>query len=212
MRLSPHPPHAYLGYLASTYFSLGRYEEAADLLEKVLATNPTAQGFRMRLVATYAKLKRIEDAEWEAEEILAADPNFSVKRISKVLPYKDPVRTAAGPYIVCKLGTRCAPKVQIELALDLVKYITRDPYIHQVRTMPPSGLVASADYLVPQRVPSSPQCPQTELWLTHDPMALLVWSLLKISQSHLQSYQDSLQSKGYDPSRLFQIISRWELI
>ncbi len=92
MRLNPHPPHEYFAFLAKSYFSLGRYQEAADLFEKALKRNPTAQGFRMRLAATYAKLGRIEDAQWEAQEILAANPNFSVKQIAKVSPYRDPAQ------------------------------------------------------------------------------------------------------------------------
>lgn len=90
MRLNPHQPQAYFYILGTVYFGLGRYEEAVTAFEKALARNPTAQRTQMWLVATYSKLGRAEDAEWAAEELLALDPEFSMQRISQVLPFKNP--------------------------------------------------------------------------------------------------------------------------
>ena len=92
MRLSPHHPLEYLSVLGITYFGLGRYEMSVNEFKKALARNPTGQYERMWLAATYAKLGRIEDAEWEAQELLGLDPQFSLNRISKVLPFKDPAQ------------------------------------------------------------------------------------------------------------------------
>ena len=92
MRLNPHHSLEYLSALGIAYFMLGRYEMAVNEFKKALVRNPTGQYERMWLAATYAKLGRIEDAEWEAQELLGLDPQFSLNRISKVLPFKDPAQ------------------------------------------------------------------------------------------------------------------------
>jgi len=88
MRLNPHQPQAYFFILGTAYFGLGRYADAVNALKEALARNPTAQRPRMWLVAAFSKLGQIEDAKWEAEELLTLDPDFSLKRISQVLPFK----------------------------------------------------------------------------------------------------------------------------
>lgn len=40
MRLDPYFPDVYLHFLAQSYFSLERYEDAAEVLKKRLARNP----------------------------------------------------------------------------------------------------------------------------------------------------------------------------
>ena len=88
MRLNPHQPQAYFFILGTVYFGLKRYDDAAAAFKKALVRNPSAQRPRMWLVATYSKLGSADNAEWEAAELLALDPDFSVNRMSKVLPFK----------------------------------------------------------------------------------------------------------------------------
>ena len=90
MRLDPRQPLGYLMILGNTYFTLGRYEQAADVLNKAIARNPSAQRPHMWLAATYAQLGLMDEAEWEAEEVLALDPDFSLRHIVKGLPFKNP--------------------------------------------------------------------------------------------------------------------------
>ncbi len=90
MRLDPRQPLAYLSILGNAYFTLGRYEEAADVLKKAIARNPSAQRPHMWLAATYAQLGLMDEAEWEAEELLALDPDFSLRHIVRGLPFKNP--------------------------------------------------------------------------------------------------------------------------
>ncbi len=90
MRLNPQKPQAYLYILGTAYFGLRRYEDAANIFNKALARNPTAQRPRMWLVATLSILNQIEDAEWEASEILSLNPDFSISQIGRVLPFKNP--------------------------------------------------------------------------------------------------------------------------
>ena len=44
----------------------------------------------MLLAAAYAQLGLMDQAEWEAEELLALDPDFSLRRIARGLPFKNP--------------------------------------------------------------------------------------------------------------------------
>ncbi len=90
MRLDPSEPLGYLLILGTAYFTLGRYEEAVDVLEKAIARNPSAQRPHMWLAATYAQLGLTDEAEWEAGELLALDPDFSLLRIGRRLPFKNP--------------------------------------------------------------------------------------------------------------------------
>ncbi len=90
MRLNPHEPLGYLFILGNTYFTLGRYEEAVDVLKKAIARNPGAQRPHMLLAATYAQLGLMDEAEWETEELLILDPDFSLRRIARGLPFKNP--------------------------------------------------------------------------------------------------------------------------
>ena len=90
MRLNPRQPLGYLVILGNAYFTLGRYEEAADVLKKAIARNPSAQRPHMWLAATYAQLGLMDEAEWEAEELLALDSEFSLRHIVRGLPFKNP--------------------------------------------------------------------------------------------------------------------------
>ena len=90
MRLDPRQPLGYLSIKGNAYFTLGRYVEAADLLKKAIARNPSAQRPHMWLAATYTKLGIMDEAEWEKEELLVLDPDFSLRHIVKGLPFKNP--------------------------------------------------------------------------------------------------------------------------
>jgi len=90
MRLNPGEPLGYLMILGNTYFTLGRYEDAADIMEKAIARNPSAQRPHMWLAATYTQLGLVDEAAWETEELLSLDPDFSLRHIVKGLPFKNP--------------------------------------------------------------------------------------------------------------------------
>jgi tetratricopeptide (TPR) repeat protein len=90
MRLNPHHPYNYPFHLGQAYFILGRYQEAIMALEQGLETNPSSERMRVWLAAAYARSGREEDAKWEAEQVLAQNPDFSLQRIRKAFPFKDP--------------------------------------------------------------------------------------------------------------------------
>lgn len=79
MRLHPHYPYFYEAILGQSYFHLGRYEEAAAILQRAAERNPEFIFARQYLAATYGQMGRVEDAEWEISEITAIAPDYSLK-------------------------------------------------------------------------------------------------------------------------------------
>ena len=78
MRLHPHYPYFYEAILGQSYFHLGRYEEAAAVLERAASRNPEFIFARQYLAATYGQMGRVEDAEWEISEIKAMVPGYNL--------------------------------------------------------------------------------------------------------------------------------------
>ena len=79
-------PDLYWWQLGFSYFHLGRYEDALEVLERMTALDAA----RRLLAATYAHLDRLEEARSEAEEFMKIVPNFSIKEWARTEPYTDP--------------------------------------------------------------------------------------------------------------------------
>lgn len=90
MRLNPHHPFNYTFHLGQALFILGRYDEAVAALEEAVSSNPGAERVHVWLAAAYALAGAIDDAQWEAEQIMTMDPDFSIDRIEKIFPFRDP--------------------------------------------------------------------------------------------------------------------------
>ena len=88
-RLDPHYTNMFLHILGQAYFSLGRYEEAADHLLERIARNPSTDASRMLLAACYGHLGRLEEARKAWADMLAINPDFSIAQRARVLPYKN---------------------------------------------------------------------------------------------------------------------------
>ena len=90
MRLSPYYPDWYLGPLAVAYRLAGNYDEAIAAFEKRRERNPHSMIAYLGLALVYAEVGREEEARAAAAEVLKRNPKFSVKKVRKGLPYKDP--------------------------------------------------------------------------------------------------------------------------
>ncbi len=90
MRLSPYPPPIFLRILGVAYWSTGKYDEAIAALERARARNPGSPFTYIFLATTYAEAGREEEARAAVAELLKRFPKFSLKRVAKALPYKDP--------------------------------------------------------------------------------------------------------------------------
>src|SRR5216684_6238777 len=105
MRLNPHYPAYYLTVLGQAYCQLGRYEEAIRTHKDALSRNPNLLYSHACLAACYSMAGRDEEARAQLKETLRLNPNYSIERLTKQLPWKNPadgklmtdsIRRAAG--------------------------------------------------------------------------------------------------------------------
>jgi tetratricopeptide (TPR) repeat protein len=105
MRLNPHYPAYYLQVLGQTYCQLGRYEEAISAHKEALSRNPNLLYSHACLAACESMAGKDEAARAQLKETLRLNPNYSIERLTKQLPWKNPadgkvmtdaIRKAAG--------------------------------------------------------------------------------------------------------------------
>jgi adenylate cyclase len=90
-RLDPNneeDPH--LHYLAQAYVSMGRYEDAVEVLKRRIVRKPDTDMSRVLLASCYGHLGRNEEARTLWQEALRISPGYSLEHRRRVLPYKDP--------------------------------------------------------------------------------------------------------------------------
>ena len=90
MKINPHHPYNYHFHLGQAYFVLHQYKEALGAFQSGLDSNPAAERLHVWMAATYAQDGDIDNASWEAELVMSSNPNFSVARMEKAFPFKDP--------------------------------------------------------------------------------------------------------------------------
>ena len=90
IRLNPFPHGAFFRGLAASYNCVGRYEEAIAACKKALNLNPNDILTHLTLAGAYIRLGREEDARAQAKEVLRINPKFSLEKLVKRLPYKNP--------------------------------------------------------------------------------------------------------------------------
>ncbi|MDH3885963.1 MAG: tetratricopeptide repeat protein [Desulfobacterales bacterium] len=90
IRLNPITPINYLNNLAFAYAASEQYEKAVSLWNKAIERNPDYLFAYMGLTAVYQFLGDESKAREAAAEVLRIKPNFSVLRVEKSSPIKDP--------------------------------------------------------------------------------------------------------------------------
>ncbi len=88
-RLNPITPAWVLQYLGRAYILAGRYEDAIEVLKKILILNPDFLGGHIHLAAAYSLAGREDDAHASTKEVLRINPRFSLEGYSKLLGFKD---------------------------------------------------------------------------------------------------------------------------
>ncbi len=89
MRLNPRYPSSYLFQSGSSYYYMGRYQEALVLLKRAATRRPNHMPTRQYMTAIYTELGREEEAKAEMAEVLRISPDHSLEEMAKY-PYKDP--------------------------------------------------------------------------------------------------------------------------
>jgi adenylate cyclase len=90
IRLNPITPINYLNVLAWAYAGSEQYEKAVSLWNKTIERNPDYLFAYMGLTGAYQFLGDERKAREAAAEVLRIKPNFSVVRVEKTSPTKDP--------------------------------------------------------------------------------------------------------------------------
>jgi tetratricopeptide (TPR) repeat protein len=94
MRLSPVYPSWYLWTLGTACRLLGRSESAVSAFEEAIKLSPDHLAPHVGLASTLGELGRQEEAKRSVSEILRIDPEFSIKKYSEGLSYKNPADLA----------------------------------------------------------------------------------------------------------------------
>lgn len=90
IRLDPFPPYFHYMALSRCYRMKGQYEEALAEIKKSTQLTPNWWGNYLMMAVYYALMDRQEEAAAAAKKVLELNPNFSIERISKIMPYKNP--------------------------------------------------------------------------------------------------------------------------
>jgi TolB-like protein/Tfp pilus assembly protein PilF len=90
MRLNPLPPNWYIIHRTAMYRNIKNYKEALGWAEKAIQRQPQNFIARINLCSVYSLTGRMEEARLEANEVMKLNPKFSLLRLEKSIPYKNP--------------------------------------------------------------------------------------------------------------------------
>lgn len=90
MLLNPKHPAIYNVIYGEILFNKRDYQGAIENFTKALEMNPDIEESRIWLAAAYANAGDIEEAQWQLEQLKMNGRQLSLKRLEKVIPYKDP--------------------------------------------------------------------------------------------------------------------------
>lgn len=79
-----------LHLIGRAQLGLGRYAEAEQSFRRRLVRNPRSDMTRAYLASLYGATGRMDEAHRVWAELLEINPKFSIERLRRVLPYKDP--------------------------------------------------------------------------------------------------------------------------
>jgi adenylate cyclase len=80
-RLDPFPPNWILNYSAVAYRVNGEYENAIEILQKIIKRSPDMWLSHFELAACYGLLGREEEARAAAAEVLRIRPDFTIEKL-----------------------------------------------------------------------------------------------------------------------------------
>ena len=79
----------YLWFVGLAFYCARRYQEAIPPLRRSIDHNPNFIAPRRNRAACYAQLGKSKDAAEQTAMILELDSDFSIKKLSTTLPYRD---------------------------------------------------------------------------------------------------------------------------
>jgi tetratricopeptide (TPR) repeat protein len=88
IRLDPYHPPNYLGWLADSYFLLGR-RDCIEAVERGIALDPTFIALRVIAAKCYASLGDEEKAREAGAAVLRNNPHFTLRAFAAYVPFSD---------------------------------------------------------------------------------------------------------------------------
>src|SRR5262249_7534638 len=77
-QIDPYYPTSAIGWLGTTYFLLGRLNEARDLLRQAVARSPKRAMFQYWLTAVCGHFADDNETSHQAAKLLALQPDFTI--------------------------------------------------------------------------------------------------------------------------------------
>ena len=90
MQLNPFYTWDYPYNLGRAYYTLGRYDDAIEVLERALERNENAVPIRLFLAVSYVRVGRQDDAEWEVEQIAVLTPSATITHTKNTVAIQKP--------------------------------------------------------------------------------------------------------------------------
>ncbi len=90
LRLNPHFPPYYLNFHGRILYSVGRFGDALQPLERGAIAMPMNSSVQLLLAATYVELGRLVEARVTVGKALAASPGYRLSEVHYSVPYSDP--------------------------------------------------------------------------------------------------------------------------
>ncbi|MFZ0788147.1 MAG: winged helix-turn-helix domain-containing protein [Chromatiaceae bacterium] len=91
VRLNPRVPAIYRYVRGTLHYEKRDLEQALEDFESAAEISPGFQLVRIWLAAAYAAVGRLDDADWQVQETLQLDPGFTVSRVDRAFPIRDPL-------------------------------------------------------------------------------------------------------------------------
>jgi adenylate cyclase len=89
IRLNPHHPDWYLLVSGRALYLLGRYEEAATVLERLVDSGTEFMPSYLLMVANYMAFGRSNEAHDVLAALLEMSPDFTLSQVSEIVPFKE---------------------------------------------------------------------------------------------------------------------------
>ncbi len=93
-RLNPHFPRYYLNLRGRVLYSMGKFDEALEPLERGVTAMPNNSSVHLLLAANYVELGRLPEARAMVAKALAVNPEYRLGEVHYSAPYAEQSKLA----------------------------------------------------------------------------------------------------------------------
>ena len=88
LKRDPYHSYQYLSTQGLSFYLLGKYDKAVEVLRKAIQRNENALNPHLYLTAAYVRLGRLDDAQWEVNQVTLSRPQVGLASISTTIPFE----------------------------------------------------------------------------------------------------------------------------